>query len=91
MLLPELVAKYYTENKPNEASVEIDSCCTCNLSSKEDELIHCGQKDCSIKTFHLKCVRVKKIPKGKWFCLECKKLRNLKKLEKKKQKEKVNY
>jgi len=85
-LLPELVAKYFTEKISSEVSKEIKGCCACNLPENEDDLIHCGEKECLVKKFHLKCVRVKKIPKGKWFCSDCKGKRNVKKLERKKKK-----
>ena len=29
-------------------------------------------KTCKIQWFHIKCMRIKKIPKSKWFCVKCK-------------------
>ena len=33
--------------------------------------IACDGENCKIEWFHQKCVRVRKIPKGKWFCALC--------------------
>ena len=46
--------------------------CKCKMSEDEDGLIMCESKTCKIQWFHIKCMRIKKIPKGKWFCVKCK-------------------
>ena len=38
----------------------------------EDDLIMCESKTCKIHWFHIKSMRIKKIPKGKCFCVKCK-------------------
>ena len=42
------------------------------MSEDEDDLIMYESKTCKIKWFHIKCIRIKKIPKGKCFCVKCK-------------------
>ena len=42
------------------------------MSDDEDDLIMCESKTCKIQWFHIKRMRIKKIPKGKWFCVKCK-------------------
>ena len=83
-LLPELISKYYTLPSSNKDQ-QVDGCCTCKLPESEDDLIFCCDKGCLIKSFHMKCVRVKRVPKGKWYCPDCKRSRETKKMERKKQ------
>ena len=42
------------------------------MSDDEDDLIMCESKTCKIQWFHIKGMRIKKVPKGKWFCVKCK-------------------
>ena len=35
------------------------------------EMIVCGNEQCKIGRFHLDCLRIEKVPRGKWFCPEC--------------------
>ncbi|XP_057305418.1 uncharacterized protein LOC130642349 [Hydractinia symbiolongicarpus] len=39
---------------------------------EKGNLIVCDNNDCKIGWFHIKCLRIKRIPRGKWFCAECK-------------------
>ena len=78
VLLPELVGKYFTNSTNNDKSQ--DKWCICKMSEDEDDLIMCESKTCKIQWFHIKCMRIKKIPtKGKWFCVKCKTKKNKKK------------
>ncbi|XP_064631611.1 uncharacterized protein LOC135489911 [Lineus longissimus] len=45
-------------------------CCGRNLELDDQDLdwIMCDNPKCSTHWFHLKCTRLKKIPKGDWFC-----------------------
>ena len=70
VLLPELVGKYFTNSTNSDKSQ--DKRCICKMSEDEDDLIMCESKTCKIQWFHIKCMRIKKIPKGKWFCVKCK-------------------
>ena len=45
--------------------------CVCNGVSSGD-MIACDYPGCSMEWFHFKCVKIRVVPKGKWFCPECK-------------------
>ncbi len=34
-------------------------------------MVQCDNELCPIEWFHFKCVHLKKIPKGEWFCPKC--------------------
>ena len=48
--------------------------CYCN-GPEEGNMICCDNGDCLIKWFHLTCLKMKEacIPKGKWYCPDCRK------------------
>ncbi|KAI8389278.1 hypothetical protein BD560DRAFT_320371 [Blakeslea trispora] len=35
------------------------------------EMVACDNTDCEIEWFHLACVDLKTVPKGKWYCSNC--------------------
>lgn len=35
------------------------------------EMVACDNTDCEIEWFHLACVDLKTVPKGKWYCKDC--------------------
>ena len=41
--------------------------CYCN-GDDEGEMIFCEDESCLIKWFHTSCLRISRIPKGKWYC-----------------------
>ncbi|XP_055874597.1 uncharacterized protein LOC129926016 [Biomphalaria glabrata] len=47
--------------------------CICK-GKDEGKMIKCDNSQCSIKWFHFECIHLKRAPKGKWFCSECKTL-----------------
>ena len=49
--------------------------CYCN-GPEIGEMIACDNNDCSIEWFHLKCLKISSdsIPKGKWYCPDCRTL-----------------
>jgi len=49
--------------------------CYCN-GPEAGEMIGCDNQDCTIEWFHLRCLKISpdSIPKGKWYCPNCKKL-----------------
>ncbi len=47
--------------------------CYCN-GPEEGDMIACDNETCSIEWFHIICLKVRSIPKGKWFCPDCRKL-----------------
>jgi len=40
------------------------------------EMVACDNRDCTIEWFHLKCLKITldSIPKGKWYCPDCRML-----------------
>ena len=46
--------------------------CYCN-GPEIGEMIGCDNLDCTIEWFHLKCLKIKadSVPKGKWYCPDC--------------------
>ena len=45
-------------------------------SEEFGEMIACDSITCSIEWFHVKCLHLLKIPKGKWYCPDCQKSRD---------------
>ena len=76
-ILPELLVKSFSEPTITNARSP-GKVCYCNMSEEDDDLIGCDNKNCQIKWFHLKCLRIMKIPKGRWFCPECQKAKKQK-------------
>ncbi|RKP25395.1 plan Homeodomain finger of tumor Supressor Ing4 [Syncephalis pseudoplumigaleata] len=37
------------------------------------EMVACDNPDCDIEWFHFECVGLKQLPKGEWFCPNCRK------------------
>ena len=35
-------------------------------------MICCDDENCSVQWFHTRCMKLKRVPKGKWFCPQCK-------------------
>jgi hypothetical protein len=35
------------------------------------EMIGCDNLECKIEWFHFECMKIRRAPKGDWFCLEC--------------------
>ena len=76
-MLPELLAKFFREATISNATTP-GNVYYCNMSKEEDDLIGCDDKNCQIKWFHSKCLRIIKLPKGRWFCPECRKAKKQK-------------
>lgn len=57
--------------KPGE-----DVYCYCQMIS-DGEMIACDNKNCKIEWFHIQCLGLKKVPKGTWYCEECKEMMGL--------------
>ena len=78
-MLPELVGHWYTrpvcgtqkeEDCQSECTDEDRLYCFCNQPS-EGEMIGCDNPDCKIEWFHTKCLNMKMIPTGQWYCKDC--------------------
>jgi len=64
-----------TDDSPDEDKEAPDDVneplyCTCNKPSYGN-MIMCDNDSCSIEWFHYKCAKIKRAPKGKWFCQKC--------------------
>ena len=87
-LLPELLGNWYT--RPTEfsnANVELADAdsetqesnnsepvyCYCH-KPEDGTMIACDNPDCSIEWFHFECLGLTEVPKGKWYCPDCRKL-----------------
>ena len=57
---------------------EVPVWCFCRCE-EDGEMIGCDNELCKIEWFHTDCLRIEKIPKGKWFCPECTKGKRTKK------------
>ena len=82
-LLPELIGHWYTQprimgNKSQHAELSAtittptsnDVYCYCHGPEK-GRMIGCDNPDCSIQWFHIKCLKLKIVPKGNWYCPDC--------------------
>lgn len=34
-------------------------------------MVACDNKECPVEWFHIACIGLSQIPKGKWFCSQC--------------------
>ena len=78
-VLPELLGKWYSKGPVGTSSQPPNSCsqanewCYCK-QGEEGQMIACDNKDCSIVWFHTACLGITNIPKGKWYCPDCRKI-----------------
>ena len=78
-ILPEVLGKFYTR-LPSKIDCSIDAhdklaqnvWCYCH-KGEYGEMIQCESGHCEIDWFHIDCLRITKIPRGKWLCPECRK------------------
>lgn len=61
-----------------------DVWCYCR-AEESGEMIQCESGDCKIEWFHIECLKITTIPKGKWMCPDCRKKVVAKRRNKKKQ------
>ena len=54
----------------SEQTAQRDVWCFCRCE-ESGEMIVCDNVQCKIGWFHIDCLRIEKIPRGKWFCPEC--------------------
>ena len=75
VLLPELIAKYYTAPKSAvPASADVPRYCYC-IEPEFGNMLECKSGFCKIKRFHQSCLGVLRKPKS-WLCPCCRKLVN---------------
>ena len=84
-LLPELLGNWYT--RPNVSTTNTSRDEQSAIASTTDPLtfcyckgpeagtmIACDNPDCQVEWFHIKCLHLKNVPKGKWYCPDCRRL-----------------
>lgn len=59
-----------TDNPAADASSDVF--CLCRQGEDFGDMIACDANDCKIEWYHQKCVGIKKAPRGRWICQECK-------------------
>ncbi len=78
-IVPELMTRQLEHGleKPKLLS-DSKSYCICNSKHSDTETwIGCDAVDCKREWFHLSCLKLKRIPKGIWYCKECRKAKKL--------------
>ena len=80
VILPELIEKWFIKNNSTTASVnnsttssntsETTEWCDCKVDH-EDDLIGCDNFQSPIQWFHLSCLKIEIVPRGKWYCPDC--------------------
>ena len=60
----------------NYISIEEQTFCYCH-GPEEGLMIACDNPDCLIEWFHVRCLDLSCVPKGKWYCSDCSKLQQL--------------
>ena len=83
---PELLEKFYSRQTTSlDAPHTTDTVyCYCGGPEDFDDMIGCDDEMCKLQWFHLKCLKMLRVPKGKWFCPECRKLAKNRKSKSKK-------
>ena len=83
-ILPEILGKWYSKEpimKPDEGEnngaqnnevCQLALWCYCR-KVESGEMIGCDDTKCPIQWFHTSCLRITKIPRGRWFCPDCRK------------------
>ena len=88
-ILPELLGKWYTRpssdikpDSPGPSDITVTSqppldherkYCYCG-GLEEGRMIGCDNDDCVLQWFHTSCLMIDTIPRGKWYCPDCRKL-----------------
>ena len=86
-ILPELLGKFYSRSgmlslpecqgqSPNNnpaAAIPEPSYCYCGGPEDAGDMIACDDDECKLQWYHLHCLKIQRVPKGKWFCPECRK------------------
>ena len=98
-VLPEIVGKYFSRIHPSTSAAtvvastsrstavdnSVELFCVCQTEHDEDaKYIGCDNIECIYKWCHYECMGVKRAPKGKWYCTECRKMPQYKPSKKRK-------
>ena len=85
-VLPELIGKWWSkrnvlENSPTSSLQAVPNTiqepaawCYCQLEDDEvcSDLIGCDNPQCPIQWYHIACLELDYVPRGKWYCPDCK-------------------
>lgn len=81
-VLPELCAKFFSckktltarcsQDQATAAIPQTNKFCVCQGPDDGRRLIKCDHENCQYVWFHIDCIQMKRVPKGKWFCRTCK-------------------
>ena len=85
-VMPELCAQYFSKKAilatttstsqdvivAASESVASGNYCVCQGGDDGTTMICCDDENCSVQWFHTRCMKLKRVPKGKWFCPQCK-------------------
>ena len=63
---------HVASNQRTSKSKDNATWCYCN-EGESGEMIACDNNQCLIQWFHLTCLKITHIPKGKWYCPDCQK------------------
>lgn len=78
-VLPEMFSKWYTREHtvavPNITDMPPDdedngTWCYCK-EAHAGEMIACDNKTCPVTWYHISCLKMTSVPKGKWMCPSC--------------------
>ena len=83
-ILPEILGKAFskplqgansTHTQPQDSSANKLIICTCKspFNEETDDVIGCDNENCPYGWLHFKCAGIRRVPKGKWYCKDCRK------------------
>ena len=81
-ILPEVIGKWYSKQKvtpcnntnssPAEEEHITEVWYNCNKPEETGKaMIGCDNPSCPIEWFHMSCLNMESIPRGKWYCPDC--------------------
>ena len=77
-VMPELCMKYFTtksvlvQSNGGVQSGTTSKYCICGGEYDSQKMICCDNENCCVQWYHITCLKVKRVPKSKWFCPQCK-------------------
>ena len=60
-----------TTSPPSSSAVNSALYCYCKQPDDGHEMIGCDNSACVIEWFHITCLKIKSVPKGRWYCPSC--------------------
>lgn len=68
-----------SDNLSCESSDLVICICQTVYKPDKDDVIGCDNENCPYIWLHFKCAKIKRVPKGKWYCPSCRKLSQFRK------------